>query len=351
MSDLGFIVDDHRGKVDSGHGSHAEQLRLWLNGRVDFRWAYTLSRSDIIALLADIISRPGTYGVPAENVANLVLIHQDITHLRRIDTPTPDDNNKVEEVPPDEVDEEVEEVTSYEDKVNESPRSVTPQNTMALITASQSFLNVDKNTKLAVTGYDSFSPPYTISFKEPEFYIESHGCTLPTIVFEVGYSEPYPRLIRDRDLWLWYQWYLREVESGKLELPDYEKLHYLVDRRGLHRKLPVQPPLEGLMVGILTLIDQPKRRIHEANTIAMFAAFGLPHNANMTHLAALDLISLEAFHDGPVPIKGTGAVAIDAGLRAGGKASDEDLSKESEDGDEAAENGDASGSITGGGIP
>jgi hypothetical protein len=37
MSDLGFIVDDHRGKVDSGHGSHAEQLRLWLTGRVDFR--------------------------------------------------------------------------------------------------------------------------------------------------------------------------------------------------------------------------------------------------------------------------------------------------------------------------
>jgi hypothetical protein len=35
-----------------------------------------------MALLADIISRPGTSGVPAENVANLVLIHQDITHLR-----------------------------------------------------------------------------------------------------------------------------------------------------------------------------------------------------------------------------------------------------------------------------
>ncbi|GIC87605.1 uncharacterized protein Aud_003990 [Aspergillus udagawae] len=240
MSDLGFIVDDHRGKVDSGHGSHAEQLRLWLNGRVDFRWAYTLSRSDIIALLADIISRPGTYGVPAENVANLVLIHQDITHLRissRIDTPTPDDNNKVEEVPPDEVDEEVEEVTSYEDKVNESPRSVTPQNTMALITASRM--------------------PYD-----------------PTHLHEIG---PLRRKLPERG---------QEYKIGS----DW----------GLHRKLPVQPPLEGLMVGILTLIDQPKRRIHEANTIAMFAAFGLPHNANMTHLAALDLISLEAFHDGPV---------------------------------------------------
>jgi hypothetical protein len=47
----------------------------------------------------------------------------------------------------------------------------------------------------------------------------------------------------------------------------------------------------------LALIDQLKRRIHEASAIALFAAFGLPHNANMTRLAALDLISLETFHD------------------------------------------------------
>ncbi|EAW17739.1 uncharacterized protein NFIA_076690 [Aspergillus fischeri NRRL 181] len=40
-----------------------------------------------------------------------------------------------------------------------------------------------------------------------------------------------------------------------------------------------------------------KRRIHESNAIALFAAFGLTHNANMTHLAAMDLISLETFHD------------------------------------------------------
>ncbi|KAF7136854.1 hypothetical protein CNMCM5793_006424 [Aspergillus hiratsukae] len=44
---------------------------------------------------------------------------------------------------------------------------------------------------------------------------------------------------------------------------------------------------------ILSLVDQLKRRIHEANAIALFAAFGMPHNANMTHLAALDLMSLE----------------------------------------------------------
>lgn len=42
---------------------------------------------------------------------------------------------------------------------------------------------------------------------------------------------------------------------------------------------------------ILALIDQLKRRIHKANAIALFSAFGVPHNANMTHLAVLDLIS------------------------------------------------------------
>ncbi|KAF7128278.1 hypothetical protein CNMCM5793_002820 [Aspergillus hiratsukae] len=46
-----------------------------------------------------------------------------------------------------------------------------------------------------------------------------------------------------------------------------------------------------------------KHRIHEANAIALFAAFGLPHNANMTHLAALYLISLETFHDGLVVLR------------------------------------------------
>ncbi|KAF7131482.1 hypothetical protein CNMCM5793_004707 [Aspergillus hiratsukae] len=54
---------------------------------------------------------------------------------------------------------------------------------------------------------------------------------------------------------------------------------------------------------ILALVDQLKRRIHEANAIALFAAFGMPHNANMTHLAALDLMSLETFHDGLVVLR------------------------------------------------
>ncbi|GFF46328.1 hypothetical protein IFM60648_01611 [Aspergillus lentulus] len=47
--------------------------------------------------------------------------------------------------------------------------------------------------------------------------------------------------------------------------------------------LPDPPPY----LGILALIDQLKRCIYEANAIALFAAFGLPYNANMTHLAAL----------------------------------------------------------------
>jgi hypothetical protein len=60
----------------------AEQLLSWLNGSVDFRQAYTLSWSDIIALLADIASNPGVYGVPPENVANLRLVHANIIRLR-----------------------------------------------------------------------------------------------------------------------------------------------------------------------------------------------------------------------------------------------------------------------------
>ncbi|GFG11367.1 hypothetical protein IFM61392_06875 [Aspergillus lentulus] len=66
----------------------AEQLLLWLNGRVDFRHAYTMSWSDIVALLADIAQNPGAYGVLPQNVANLRLIHADITRLRRPDGPS-----------------------------------------------------------------------------------------------------------------------------------------------------------------------------------------------------------------------------------------------------------------------
>ncbi|RHZ57286.1 uncharacterized protein CDV56_100474 [Aspergillus thermomutatus] len=72
--------------VGAQHQGH-KKPRAEDNGQVDFRQAYTFSLSDIITLLADITSRPGAYGVPPENVANLVLIHQDITHLYHPDGP------------------------------------------------------------------------------------------------------------------------------------------------------------------------------------------------------------------------------------------------------------------------
>ncbi|KAF7161543.1 hypothetical protein CNMCM6106_008736 [Aspergillus hiratsukae] len=48
---------------------------------------FCFSWRDSIRPLADITNRLGVYGVPPENIANLVLIHQDITRLRRPDGP------------------------------------------------------------------------------------------------------------------------------------------------------------------------------------------------------------------------------------------------------------------------
>ncbi|KAF7167671.1 hypothetical protein CNMCM6106_003123 [Aspergillus hiratsukae] len=50
----------------------AEQLLSWLNDQVNFRQAYSFSWRDFIKLLAEITNRPGVYGIPPENVANLV---------------------------------------------------------------------------------------------------------------------------------------------------------------------------------------------------------------------------------------------------------------------------------------
>ncbi|GAB1197190.1 hypothetical protein APSETT444_006481 [Aspergillus pseudonomiae] len=60
----------------------AEQLIPWLNGRLDLRQAYTFDRNHITAMLQNIVLSPGVYGVPAQNVARLMSIHQDITRLR-----------------------------------------------------------------------------------------------------------------------------------------------------------------------------------------------------------------------------------------------------------------------------
>ncbi|GFG07415.1 hypothetical protein IFM5058_03411 [Aspergillus udagawae] len=67
---------------DFGSGRKARSLSSMIGSSQRRQDAYTLSWSDIIALLEDIISPPGTLGVPAENAANLVLIYQDFTHLR-----------------------------------------------------------------------------------------------------------------------------------------------------------------------------------------------------------------------------------------------------------------------------
>ncbi|KAF7114570.1 hypothetical protein CNMCM5793_009215 [Aspergillus hiratsukae] len=50
--------------------------------------------------------------------------------------------------------------------------------------------------------YDTFLPPRAGSFKEPDFHTRPYGCVLPTVVFESGWSESYPELIADKNLWL-----------------------------------------------------------------------------------------------------------------------------------------------------
>ncbi|EAW16612.1 uncharacterized protein NFIA_059670 [Aspergillus fischeri NRRL 181] len=67
------------------------------------------------------------------------------------------------------------------------------------------FFSVRENSSLPMssgTRFDSFAPPYAMSFKEPDAYIQPKRLPLPTVVFEVGYSESYPRLLRDKDLWV-----------------------------------------------------------------------------------------------------------------------------------------------------
>ncbi|RAK98701.1 uncharacterized protein BO80DRAFT_436617 [Aspergillus ibericus CBS 121593] len=51
------------------------------------------------------------------------------------------------------------------------------------------------------------------------------------------------------------------------------------------------------LLEISDLNDRLLRRLHEANFRALCNAFALPANANPIHLAALDIVSLELFHD------------------------------------------------------
>ncbi|KNG91078.1 hypothetical protein ANOM_000744 [Aspergillus nomiae NRRL 13137] len=80
----------------------AERLIPWLNGRLDPRQAYTFDRNHITAMLQNIVLSPGVYGVPAQNVARLMSIHQDITRLR-----CPDGQDYLAPAPPQNIDRQV----------------------------------------------------------------------------------------------------------------------------------------------------------------------------------------------------------------------------------------------------
>ncbi|EGC41924.1 conserved hypothetical protein [Histoplasma capsulatum var. duboisii H88] len=52
------------------------------------------------------------------------------------------------------------------------------------------------------TTFRGFTAPYTHSSKEPDTYLLPDDKPLPTIVVETGWSESWPRLYADKDLWL-----------------------------------------------------------------------------------------------------------------------------------------------------
>lgn len=54
---------------------------------------------------------------------------------------------------------------------------------------------------MKIEGFDNFPNPWQNIYKEPDLYIKPIYARFPTIVFETGYSESYPQLIADKDLW------------------------------------------------------------------------------------------------------------------------------------------------------
>ncbi|KAK1141258.1 hypothetical protein N8T08_009297 [Aspergillus melleus] len=70
-----------RKPLDAASAIMAEQLLPFL-GRINLRDAYEFDQAAILVCLQHIVSNPGLYRVPAANVPNLVLIHQDIVRLR-----------------------------------------------------------------------------------------------------------------------------------------------------------------------------------------------------------------------------------------------------------------------------
>lgn len=50
--------------------------------------------------------------------------------------------------------------------------------------------------------FNTFSPPYSMASKEPDICVLPDSLQLPTIAVECGWSESWPRLLADRNLWL-----------------------------------------------------------------------------------------------------------------------------------------------------
>jgi hypothetical protein len=53
-----------------------------------------------------------------------------------------------------------------------------------------------------IPGFDGFTGSYTLSSKEPDLFVRPDSNNLPLVVVESGWSESFPRLRADKDLWL-----------------------------------------------------------------------------------------------------------------------------------------------------
>lgn len=51
-------------------------------------------------------------------------------------------------------------------------------------------------------GFHAFGPPYSTASKEPDVCIRPDTLPLPTVAVDSRWSESWPRLLADKDLWL-----------------------------------------------------------------------------------------------------------------------------------------------------
>ncbi|GIK05981.1 hypothetical protein Aspvir_010098 [Aspergillus viridinutans] len=67
------------------------------------------------------------------------------------------------------------------------------------------FLTLAENYDISMssnTRFNTFAAPYQMSFAVPNLYLEPSGFPLPTIVFVSGFSQLYPYLLMQKDVWL-----------------------------------------------------------------------------------------------------------------------------------------------------